>query len=252
MSRSSGSPKTANLSKSTHQQLTMYALAAGAAGVGVLALAQPVEAKIVYTATHHVIGRNSRYILDLNHDGKGDFVISNTYHCGTDQCQTDLFVEPTTGKQGVAGHRSSAGWDFAYALKGGARIGPKFHFSALYMMFVLNRGTCSLLSWCDVKNRYLGFRFEILGKIHYGWARLSTNKGGGFKATLTGYAYETIPGKAITAGKTKGPDDDDQPAPASLKAPPLRPATLGRLALGAPGLSIWRREDSVVAAPESN
>ena len=109
----------------------------------------------------------------------------------------------------------------------------------------------SALSWCDVKNRYLGFRFKILGKIHYGW-RLSTNKGGGFTATLIGYAYETIPGKAIIAGKTKGPDDDDQPAPASLKAPPVRPVTLGTLALGAPGLSIWRREESVVAEPESN
>jgi hypothetical protein len=50
MKRSSGPRKTANFSRSIHQQLNMYALAAGAAGVGVLALAQPAEAKIVYTA----------------------------------------------------------------------------------------------------------------------------------------------------------------------------------------------------------
>ena len=49
MSRPSGPRKTANLSQSTNHQLRMYALAASAAGVGILTLAQVAEAKIVYT-----------------------------------------------------------------------------------------------------------------------------------------------------------------------------------------------------------
>jgi hypothetical protein len=61
----------------------MYALAAGAAGVGVLALAQPVEAKIVYTPAHRVIGPDMKYLLDLNHDGLTDFTIANSYNCPT-------------------------------------------------------------------------------------------------------------------------------------------------------------------------
>jgi hypothetical protein len=56
MNRSSTLRKTACLSKSVHQQLNMYAIAAGAAGV--LALAGPAEAKIIYTQTHVVIGTN--------------------------------------------------------------------------------------------------------------------------------------------------------------------------------------------------
>jgi hypothetical protein len=56
MNRSSTPRKTACLSKSVHQQLNMYAIAAGAAGV--LALAGPAEAKIIYTQTHVVIGTN--------------------------------------------------------------------------------------------------------------------------------------------------------------------------------------------------
>jgi len=40
------------LSESLHHRLNMYAIAAGAAGVGALALAQPAEAKIVYTPSH--------------------------------------------------------------------------------------------------------------------------------------------------------------------------------------------------------
>jgi hypothetical protein len=102
--------------------------------------------------------------------------------------------------------------------------------------------------WANVKNRYLGFEFPINGKTHYAWARLSVEVSREpFKATaiLTGYAYETVPGKAIIAGQTKGPEDDSIQEPnASLTAPTPRSATLGMLALGAPALSIWRREEN--------
>jgi hypothetical protein len=69
--------KTANLSESIHQQLNMYAFAATAAGVGVLALAKPAQGKIIYTSTHHVITQNHHYKLDLNHDEVADFGLSN-------------------------------------------------------------------------------------------------------------------------------------------------------------------------------
>ena len=62
-----------------------------------------------------------------------------------------------------------------------------------------------------VRNRYLGLKFVIHGKVHYGWARLSVTLGhhrqyGDVSGTLTGYAYQTIPNKAIITGKTKGQD----------------------------------------------
>jgi hypothetical protein len=47
-------------------------------------------------------------------------------------------------------------------------------------------------------------------------------KRGQIAATLTGYAYETIPNKPIITGETKGPD-----------VITLDPATLGHLAVGA-------------------
>jgi hypothetical protein len=52
------------------------------------------------------------------------------------------------------------------------------------------------------------------------------------------------------AGATKGPDEAEPTA--SLKTRTPEPATLGVLALGAPGLSIWKREESVAATPEPN
>ena len=100
MPRSSRPTRTpANLSESIHHQLNMYALAAGAAGVGVLALAQPVEAKIVYTPAHRVIGPDSRYLLDLNHDGITDFTIANSYNC-PDRVSLLLWRNRRTGLTG--------------------------------------------------------------------------------------------------------------------------------------------------------
>src|SRR5262249_14283594 len=114
--------------------------------------------------------------------------------------------------------------------------------------------------WLNVTGRYLGFRFRIKGKAHYGWARLNVRLSHyTLDATLTGYAYETVTTKPIIAGKTKGgegefpehtyvEDPDDLGSGASLTAPiPDTPeaATLGALAMGAPGLSIWRRKESV-------
>jgi hypothetical protein len=65
-------------------------------------------------------------------------------------------------------------------------------------------------------------RFRIDGKTHFGWARFTIKaQARGVVATLTGYAYETVPNKPIIAGKTKGSDDNrivEEPN-ASLAAP---------------------------------
>jgi hypothetical protein len=68
---------------------------------------------------------------------------------------------------------------------------------------------------------------------------------------LTGYAYETIPNKPIIAGTTEAAEESgvDEANPATLNEPTLQPASLGLLAMGSPALSVWRREESVGAAP---
>jgi hypothetical protein len=72
--------KTANLSESIHQQLSMYALAASAAGVGALCFANPAEARIVYTPAHVAIKANGGFFsIDLDHDGSPDFGLLNRW-----------------------------------------------------------------------------------------------------------------------------------------------------------------------------
>lgn len=75
------SPKlTADLLASLHHRLNSYALAASAAGVGMLALSNAAEAEIIYTRANVQIPVNGGLIeLDLNHDGINDFEFSNVY-----------------------------------------------------------------------------------------------------------------------------------------------------------------------------
>ena len=89
-----------------------------------------------------------------------------------------------------------------------------------------------------VKDRYLGLKFKIKGKFHFGWARLTVTITGkhDFGATLTGYAYESIANKPIIAGKTKGPD-----------VITLQSGSLGHLARGAYATQAWRAKQT--AAP---
>lgn len=236
------------LSDSSHKAINMYALAASAAGVGILSLAQPAQAEIVYTKTHQLILLNTTYNLDLNHDGVTDFAISNG-GCitGTTNCETAvsaLYAIPVAGNS-VEG-RSRFGANNAYALPLGARIGPTQPFLTTKALMVFDiSSVCHPSSqgtfWCGARNKYLGLRFEIGGETHYGWARLSTGANGHrLEALLTGYAYETIPNKPIMAGVIATPDDVET----SSSTPLSKPATLGVLALGAPGLPIWRRKES--------
>jgi hypothetical protein len=259
-----------NLSDSIDRQLKMYALAAGAAGVGAPAMVSPAEAKIVYTPAHVHLQRSKPFPLDLNHDGKVDFYL-NSYgeynSVALSACQylikgeRGIFCSSVRGTNAIRTSVDSKGGQFGAALRYGAKIqnGDRFPKGGVWLGEVTTDGGTSTAwggPWLNggkgVKDRYLGLKFNIKGSFHFGWARMTvTTTKNSFTATLTGYAYETIPNKAIIAGATKGLDDD-QPAPASLKTLTGESPTLGMLALGAPALSIWRREESVAAALERN
>jgi len=220
------SPRTASkLSDSVHQQLRLYELAVSAAGVGALAFAQPAEAKVVYTPADISLEYDHPYNLDLNHDGVTDFDLANSYFCSFG-CFYFCVAGPLHGNAIDATGRS---YTSARALRYGALIGPKEPLrNDNAGLVVAHRGGGSSYfrgDWINVRNRYLGLRFSIKGKIHYGWVRLNVRvaEGSDFDITakLTGYAYETIPNKPIIAGKTEGPD-----------VITVQPASLGRLALG--------------------
>jgi hypothetical protein len=255
MNRSSGPSKTAsNLPESIHQRLNIYALAAGAAGVSVLALVQASAAKIVYTPANIFLSAPySNYHLDLNQDGITDFVFSvSSGRCGKLCFFKELRVAPAR-RDGVETNQSGPA-----ALSYGARIGEMRRFdsraAAMFHTSWTTFGYHVFGNWHKVTGRYLGLKFLIHGKYHFGWARLTTTPFlGGVLARLTGYAYETIAGKSIIAGKTHGkvlqdslsPDDPGSGASLTSLIPDApQPASLGMLALGAQGVPIWRRKET--------
>ena len=227
--------KTARISDSIHRQLNMYALAASAAGVGMLALAEPAEAKIVYTPTHEKLIGNVP--IDLNHGGKADMRFANLG--GGRSGSYYSFLSARYANLSTTPEFVDTGKGFAVALHAGEQIGPQRQFRSAGVLWnekvihsFTNHSTRTTWSgqWANggkgLKDRYLGIKFAINGKFHYGWARVSvTISESKVTSLLTGYAYETIPNKPIVAGKTKGSD-------IVAVQPDAGQGSLGRLALG--------------------
>jgi hypothetical protein len=223
------------------------------------AFVYPAEAKVVYTPVGATISGNGSLQLDLNHDKKTDFTV--VVYSRSIQCAGQgpgvfglVTVTPTTGN-GVVG----SSW--AAALGSGVSIASSQSFigaQALMTQF----STCSWPphmdygAWLGVSNGYLGLEFNLNGQIHYGWAEMSVGlkrvrRSTVLTVTLTGFAYETIPGEAIKTGQESGASDDPS-APDSSENPggtatadpipnSLQPASLVVAALGAQSVPLRRR-----------
>ena len=230
------------------------ATAATAAGAGVLGVARPAEAEIVFTPAHAVIGIRTGYALDLTNSGTTDFILHGTssFNCST--VFSSLLAKPAFNNA-VEG-ADYLGLNMAKALAAGQRIGSSQRF--------VNQGRNGVLmgaaiyspgggqyrgNWIHVVNRYLGLKFQINGQMHFGWARLTVKLSlqAPMQVLLTGYAYETQPNTPIIAGEEFGQDARVLSAPrvegGNAPGAPLvansapQPASLGVLALGAQGLS---------------
>ncbi|MGA8433176.1 MAG: hypothetical protein WB729_25365 [Candidatus Sulfotelmatobacter sp.] len=239
---------TSSLNSKLDRKLLAYTTAAGAAGASILALAQPAHAEVVYTPANQTISANQTFSLDVNNDGIEDFDIADQFFPIGVKRQGGAF--PTNGSYSngnlvIFAHASPNrilidSSRLASALLPAQRVGPNDKWSRQQgrMESCAARSDQSVSDvgqWFNVKTRYLGLAFSIQGQIHYGWARLNVSqKGCVITAELTGYAYETIPGKPIITGKTSGPSE--------VSATERMPPTLGLLAKGSIGLDAWRRD----------
>jgi hypothetical protein len=227
----------APISRTLDRKLVAYIAAAGATGASLLASSSSAQAKVVYTPANARLYDNT-FPVDLNNDGTADLNLIASFQVESFY-RTELHVRPATGNALVGGAGDAA------ALTWGTRIGFKAPFSPS-TLFMASRARCHSSycyagPWAYEQGRYLGVKFLIDGQIHYGWVRLSVER---LPATLTGYAYETIPNKPILAGQTSGPMSVSA-TDARLSFPSKPSPTLGLLARGADGLAIWRREEAI-------
>jgi hypothetical protein len=226
LSSNENNPKQA---KALSPRLQQYLLtSATVIGAG---LASSAQAEIVYTPLHDNFKLD--YYLDLNHDGINDFHLHSYYISQFGS----LNVTPL-----ITGNRIAATQEFcsfrlpaAAPLRAGAVIGKnsKFPDGNTKCLAGFNSTFQSFGPWVDAKDAYLGVVFEIQGQEHFGWVRITFNSFFCYKciAGITGYAYETVPGRAILAGDTGQHTSE------------LKEQTLGVLAMGAPGLDLWRKNE---------
>jgi hypothetical protein len=223
--------KAAALPEGLNKRLAAYALAAGAAGVGALALAVPAEAGIVSHSISLRIPCNSTTQLDI----AGPVHLSFFDVCSPvlDSGGISLLVAAVGSSLAVA---MSSGIICPCGSQGplparlgkGSPIGSRDRFGSGIMF----RSRSSLGHWVpgfpEPSRGYLGFEFGVNSK-HFGWVALSVFKidssnEHGVAGLIKGYAYDTIPRQAIDAGQTVP-----------------EPGTLSLLALGAAGLFALRK-----------
>jgi hypothetical protein len=254
------------------QKLLAYASVAAAAGVAIVATSPTAEAKIVYTPVNvEIVGG---YSIDLNGDGVIDFNLVNGGAASVggslqiqylDVCHIPWMnfshqcVSSSSQLQPNASNlvrTTEAGG--AAVLPFGAEIGPgqqwggQGHAENMVDRVFYVPGTYHPQKWLGawanggkgITNKYLGLKFKIGDAFHYGWARVSvTIEANGYSATITGYAYETTPGAAIRAGYTSSSEEiSELQSKDFLEQTQPQETSLGVLALGSSGLSLWRKE----------
>ncbi|MCR8666118.1 T9SS type A sorting domain-containing protein [Aestuariibaculum sp. M13] len=138
--------------------------------------------------------------IDLNNDSKVDFTVNIDnawYYFAYIICQSN-------DQEVLSDYRISK----ALALNEGVVIGPNQNswiqlatpenYSDGNLVGVFNDGSV-IGYWQNVQDKYLGLRFKINGKTHYGWARLSMPlHSQGF---LKDYAYNATADESIIAGQ---------------------------------------------------
>jgi hypothetical protein len=261
------------LSSNTEKHLHAYAVAAGSAGVALLACAQPASAKIVSTKTNITIDRFGASVpIDINGDGRNDFAF--TYlSFGLAPSTTCTLARAPRRKGEHAKPPLGCGLPFNLGLQlqplqnankvwrlpgtqyghvcandvlRGVTIGPARTFATGAVALSGIYGTSEGAPFCPWRptsyphHPYVGVRFlDIEGKVHYGWVRVVTKLD--YNPVIDAYAYETIPNKPIPAGAMQS--DEDEASAAAPTQQPQAPASLGWLAVGATGLSKWRKEE---------
>ncbi len=250
------SAKTSS-SNNLNRQVGLYCVAAAVAGVSMLALAEPATAEVVVTKKAIPVPITpwptpEPVRISMANNGVDNFSL---WRYSLDSDRGLLAWGANRGSSVMIG--ADGYYAKALALPRGAQIGPSSFFNNYTDLIEATESGPPRYSrgyWGgNPKNRYLGVKFQLNGQTHYGWIRLTVTSNvklnkPTLEATITGYAYETVPNKAIMAGTAAMAATTPNDPTTELRTPRIpRPnsgPSLGMLATGSEALPLWRREET--------
>src|SRR5579864_7849319 len=173
------SRKPGELSDSLLRRLNGYAVAAGAAGVGLMAVCSAAQAEVVYTPANVTISLFQHQLYSLNPAGAqvAPFLLAANFTSpGIAGYWDTLSFNPRSSGAGfVKGPGSSSS---IAPLAHGSVIGSKGNFAKGNRGFIATLGPYGGGTYNNHdgfkfgQSVYVGFKFQISGQTHYGWARV--------------------------------------------------------------------------------
>lgn len=225
-----------------------------------IACALPAEAAPVCKTLSTTLSFTMTYAFNPAHQAIAPFNLAQTFNELSSLSFTyrnRLFFTPNS--RGANAMLATNGWPAD--LQSGVKIGPGDDFgkgSSYGLLFNFGPGSSATRSHHKGNlqfnaTTYVGFKFLIAGKTHYGWLRLETTLLSNRRTPYTyvqQYGFETAPNTAILAGSCgtgQSASVKSEPASATTSADEISDndasqGSLGALALGAQGIPLWRQK----------
>ncbi len=165
------------------------------------------SAQIVYTDIADMVlyaspSPGTDYDLDIDDDASPDFKVNMIGDVATAGYGNFISGAFST----MNGALQEAVWGDAMHLIAGDSIGASsltwMNFSTDLPVTLFVGGASYGQEWLvPVTDGYFGFKFEILGNLHYGWMRMDVSSTS-VEMTIKDWAYNAIPDEPIAAGQT--------------------------------------------------
>jgi hypothetical protein len=194
------------MKKTTSKKLAKKIAKYSALSVAIAGVSE-ASGQIVYTDIGDVTidGASTEYILDIDNDASGDFIMRVNPTSNTSGPVTPFaFMFPATGSyynsNGIVGF-SSGGFNYPSNFNSGSTIssGAAFITGA---RGDLNYNSCAYpgSQFCGGTDGFLGLSFLIGVDTHYGWARVQVSADA-TSMIIKDYAYNSTPDASIDAGQ---------------------------------------------------
>jgi hypothetical protein len=214
------------------KQLIAYSLAATA----ILIKPSLLSADIIYTPTNVVLDSNGE-IFDINLDNTGPQEFRIAAHSSLRTTSNGLHRGVALAAWYASGFGTPSFRGTTATWPNALNFGEEIKATPYYWAYRWGTSSWNLAvhvsgggtGWINGKpflnttNKYLGLSFLISGNKHYGWCQVNVNSNASI-TEITGYAYNDEPDDNIFAGQV---------------VPEV--GSLAILALGAAGLSAWRK-----------